>query len=287
MEVSGTSTAQYTPERLNVIKATCLTVALALGDDICRDEIVIVGGLVPALLYGAGADPVLGAHVGTNDLDLALDLVILDRERYEQIRELLLRAGFKPDESQEGALIRQRWRHAEANSTVDFLMPLSQEADLSSRGKLQHLTADFAAIKMLGLDLALQNKVMIEMGGRDLQNRQVTRRVPVCAPHVFVMLKAIAMKNRDKQKDAYDLYYVLRHADGGASGLGQRLRDFEEHAAFGEMIASLQRDFETVDSRGPMDVCAFLGETGSDDLAADVLANVQDLMRSLQPIDGQ
>jgi hypothetical protein len=286
MEVTGTSAAEYTLERLNLIKATCLTVALALGDEICRDEIVIVGGLVPALLYGEGADPLLGAHVGTNDLDLALDLVILDSERYEQIRDLLTRAGFKPDESEEGALIRQRWRHADAKSTVDFLMPLSQGADPSGRGKLQSLTGDFAAIKMLGLDLALQNKVMIELEGRDLQNRQVKRNVPVCAAHVFVILKAIAMKNRDKQKDAYDLYYVLRHADRGAAGLGQQLEAFREHAAFAEMIASLRRDFETIDSRGPMDVCAFLGETGNDDLAADVLANVQDLLRVLQPVDG-
>ena len=273
----------YTPERLNLIKATCLTVVLALGDEICRDEIVIVGGLVPALLFGEGSDPLLGAHVGTNDLDLALDLVILDGDRYEQIRELLTRAGFKPDESQGGALIRQRWRHTDTKSTVDFLMPLTQGDGPSSRGKLQNLTGDFAAIKMLGLDLALQNKVPIELTGRDLQGRQVKRSVPVCPSHVFVILKAIAMKNRDKQKDAYDLYYVLRHADGGAAGLGQMLRDFLEHVAFAEMIESLERDFKTIDSRGPMDVCAFLGEAGNDDLAADVLANVQDLLRVLRP----
>lgn len=94
------------------------------------------------------------------------------------------------------------------------------------------------------------------------------------------------MKNRDKQKDAYDLYYVLRHEDGGATGLGQQLHGFRGHPALGEMIASLPRDFETIDSRGPMDVCAFLGETGNDDLAADVLANVQDVLRVLQPTDG-
>jgi hypothetical protein len=286
MEVTGTSAAEYTPERLDLVKATCLTVALALGDDICRDEIVIVGGLVPALLYGDRADPVLGTHVGTNDLDLALDLVILDNERYEQIRDLLNRAGFQPDQSKEGALIRQRWRHAHAESTIDFLMPLGQGADPGSRGKLQSLTSDFAAIKMLGLDLALQNKVMIELEGRDLQDRQVKRSLPICPPHVFVLLKAIAMKNRDKQKDAYDLYYVLRHADGGPGRLGQMLRDFREHVAFSEMTDSLQRDFETIDSRGPADVCAFLGEIGNDDLAADVLANVQDLLRSSERTEG-
>ena len=115
-------------------------------------------------------------------------------------------------------------------------MPLGPRADPSNRGKLQSLTGDFAAIKMLGLDLALQNKVMIELEGRDRQNREVKRSVAVCPAHVFVVLKAIAMKNRDKQKDAYDLYYVLRDADGGAAALGQMLLDFRAHAAFAEMI---------------------------------------------------
>jgi len=280
--MTGSRASDYTPERLDLIKATCLSIAVALGDEACRNEIVIVGGLVPALLYGGKSDDLVGEHIGTNDVDLVLDLVILDKDRYEEVRMQLMRAGFTPDITEAGAVVRQRWHHAETGSKVDFLMPLADDLP-EQRGRLQNLTGDFAAIKMLGLDLALQNKIMLELEGRDLQKRLVSRSLPLCSPEVFVVLKAIAMKNRDKPKDAYDLYFVLRHVDGGPVRLGATLSTLGEHVALREAVESLERDFETVDSRGPKDVCSFLGDPENDELAADVLANVRDLLKTLRP----
>lgn len=50
---------------------------------------VIVGGLVPTLLY-QNVKPAwdYGGHAGTHDMDVALDLVILEKERYEAVAEL-------------------------------------------------------------------------------------------------------------------------------------------------------------------------------------------------------
>jgi hypothetical protein len=280
--VSYLSAGDYTNERLTIAKATCLSVAIALGDEICGEEIVVVGGLVPALLYGVAAGP-LGNHVGTNDLDLALDLAILASKRYNEIRELFLRAGFRPDRTETGTLMRQRWRHEKRGSTVDFLIPVDPNDDPRGRGKLQSLARDFAAIRMLGLDLALQQKIMIGVKGRDLQERYSERTLPICSPHIFVVLKAIAMKNRDKNKDAYDLLYVLASEPGGPQCVASRLVDSRRHPAVREMVESLERDFATIDSRGPKDFCAFLGEPENEDLAADAMANVQDLLRALRP----
>jgi hypothetical protein len=93
-----------------------------LGDDLLR-ETVIVGGLVPSLLYtDAIPSAETGPHVGTLDVDLALDLVILEEDRYEDMAERLARAGFVPDTNPEGNIIRQRWR-TQNGVSVDFLMP--------------------------------------------------------------------------------------------------------------------------------------------------------------------
>jgi len=65
---------EYTPEMLEQMRSICLTIAAALGD--LMDDIVIVGGLVPALLSPPaveGGDP-YGAHVGTADVDVALSV---------------------------------------------------------------------------------------------------------------------------------------------------------------------------------------------------------------------
>ncbi len=269
MELAGNSARDYRPEAIARVKATSLTLAQVLGDDLLR-ETVIVGGLVPSLLYtDAIPSAETGPHVGTLDVDLALDLVILEEDRYEDMAERLARAGFVPDTNPEGNIIRQRWR-TQNGVSVDFLMPPVPPD--KNGGKLRHLTREFAASTMRGLDLALAHAVQVTLEGTDLEGRNVTRSVPVCAPHLFIALKGLAIANRDKHKDAYDLYYVLKHDDRGPEALGKMLAAFSDQLPVTDAIGVLDRDFQSVDGRGPVDVCRFLDRDGDEELSGDVLA---------------
>jgi len=91
------------------------------------------------------------------------------------------------------------------------------------------------------------------------------------------------MANRDKAKDAYDLYFVLLNNPGGPESVGAWLGHVT-HAAIDKAIESLRRDFVTIDDRGPKDVCRFLDEIVDEDRAANVLAQVTAL---LEAFDGQ
>ena len=108
MEMSGRSISEYTPTKLVQVKSTCLSIAQILGDTIQTDA-VIVGGLVPTLLYEE-VEPAweFGIHAGTHDMDLALDLVILEEERYENVAACLKRGGFSPDRNEKGNITGQR-----------------------------------------------------------------------------------------------------------------------------------------------------------------------------------
>ena len=269
MEVSGNFAHEYSSEAITRVKATCLTLAQVLGEALLR-QTVIVGGLVPTLLY-ADAIPSAetGPHVGTLDVDLALDLVILEEDLYEDMARRLSRAGFAPDANAKGNATRQRWR-SQNGVSVDFLMPPVPPDEQG--GRLQNLTGAFAASTMRGLDLALTHALRITLRGTDLEGRSVTLRIPVCAPHLFIALKALAMANRDKHKDAYDIYYVLKHDERSPKILGTMLAEFADQPPVADAIGVLDRDFQNVDGRGPIDVCRFLGRAGDEDLAADVLA---------------
>jgi hypothetical protein len=277
--MNGKSISEYTAEKVALVKATCLSVAQALGDDI-QESAVIVGGLVPVLLYPE-VQPAweFGSHAGTHDVDLALDLVILERERYENVAASLRRSGFTPDTNESGNTVRQRWR-AENGALVDFLMP-PVPPDIKG-GRQQPLTKDLAAFTMRGLDLALRHRVLVPLEGRDLEGRAVRRSLPVCPAEVFVMLKALALAGRDKPKDAYDLHYVLLHDARGPQGLGAALRALMPHPAIEAAVASLKRDYQEVDGRGPRDVCSFLGERANDDLAGSALAFVLDFVSAVE-----
>lgn len=140
-----TTAAGYRAEETAQVTAACLTLAGALGD--LADEPCIVGGLVPSMICDAPVDPSAlgsGAHVRTNDVDVALEVSVLDDEHYKEIASRLRGKDFAPDTKESGAIVRQRWRWRDQKVTVDFLIPPSAGTD-PDKVRVPNLEHDFAA----------------------------------------------------------------------------------------------------------------------------------------------
>lgn len=269
----------YSHEELEQVKAACLTIAVTLGaylQDIC-----IVGGVVPALLIDAGRGDGDALHPGTNDLDVALALAVLDDERYAEISARLRAEGFEPDVNEAGNVTVQRWRLENLRVTVDFLIPPAPGHDAG--GRVQNLEGDFGALITPGLQLAFDECVAIELAGHTLKGERVRRTIPVCGPAAFVVLKALAFGDRGEPKDAYDIVYVIRHTPGRGQAIADRLsRHAEGHTTtVARALALLARDFDGPDGLGPQRAAHFtVAEPHElDDAAADAYGYVDDLMK--------
>lgn len=264
----------YPAGQLEKVRASCLSLASVLGD--LLGEIVVVGGLVPSLLIEAeGAE----RHVGTLDVDLGLEVALLDSGRYHTLAERLRGSGFSPDRNEEGNVTRQRWRHISTGATVDFLMPPVTGA--VAAGTLQNLEGDLAAVVTPGLPLAFRDRQHVRMSGRTLVDEAITRDVPVCGAGAFVVLKALAFRNRGENKDAYDLWYVLSHFGAAVEDVAARLRPLLDDANAASAVRFLGEDFATLDSVGPSRAAAFLLRERDDAFRADVARLVARLLRSL------
>lgn len=271
-----TTAIGYTPAHLEQVRATCLQLASVLGD--LLDDLVIVGGLVPSLLIDAahaGDDP----HVGTTDLDLGLQVALVDSGRYHALAERLRRSGFEPDTNEQGNMTRQRWRHRQTTAKVDFLMPPLQAGQRG--GTLQNLEQDLAAVVMPGLRLAFRDREAIHIEGRSLQGESLRRSVPVCGAGAFVVLKALALRLRGENKDAYDLYYVLRHYGSAVEDVSRRLAPLLDDTDAMRAVGYLREDFATVDSVGPVRAAIFLGFQPDEGFRADVIGLVARFLRGL------
>ena len=243
--------SDYKREDLELVRQTCLYVATKLGD--LLDDLVVVGGLVPSLLIPdeslpAGED----VHIGTTDLDLGLSLALLDTKRYEDLSLRLYRADFKPDENEEGNPTLQRWKIAPTTDlkvTLDFLIPPSLAADKG--GDLRNIQKDLAAVITPGLRLAFRDKQKVSLKGFTLLGEKANRDIWVCGPGAFVVLKALAFDQRGENKDAYDLYFVIRNygrsIDDVCRCISPLLKEVETKKAF----AILNRDFLEPDGIGP------------------------------------
>ena len=272
--------SEYSSEQAELVRATCLYVATKLGD--LMDELVVVGGLVPSLLIDpTGLPEGTQAHVGTMDLDVGLTLALLEEGRYRTLTERLRNAGFTQDETDEGLPTRQRWRISARTGTVtvDFLIPPSRETDQG--GKLRDIERDFAAIISPGLRLAFEDRRRVRIDGKTIFGENASREVWVCGPGAFVVLKALAFRGRGENKDAYDLYYLVRNYGGGVEDVVASLLPLLEDAEARQAIEVLRNDFLDHDGTGPRRVATFLVGRSDDEIQADVIGFIKRLLDQL------
>lgn len=271
--------AGYAPGQRLLVQATCLYVATKLGD--LMQELVVVGGLVPSLIVDQAAlPPGAEPHVGTMDLDLGLAIAVLDGHRYQELADRLRRSGFAPDVNASGNPTRQRWRIGEPIPvTVDFLIAPSSPDDRA--GHLRNMEADFAAIITPGLPLAFRDRLHVPLNGTTLLGEQASRNVWVCGPAAFLVLKALAFENRGENKDAYDLFYVLRNYGTGPEAIARAFIPLREAPESRKALEILRRDFTSHDGVGARRVAAFLTGDRDDVIQADVVGVVEALLSSI------
>ena len=100
----------------------------------------------------------------------------------------------------------------------------------------------------------------------------------VAGPAAFVVLKALAFRSRGENKDANDLFYVLRHLRAGLTDVVRRLEPHAEDPCAREALGVLQEDFAEMDSVGPRRVAEFMIGVQDDALQADVQGLVLDFL---------
>jgi hypothetical protein len=267
--------AGYGAEQLEQVRSVCLYVATKLAD--LRDDWVIIGGLVPSLLIDQQRLSAVERHVGTLDVDLGLQLGILAEEGYREITVRLREAGFGPDSTEAGNLVRQRWKHSSATvATVEFLIPPATPGQHG--GSLQNLERDFAAVVAPGVDLAFRDRRLVTLSGTTLLGESASRDVFVCGPGAYVVLKALAFAGRGANKDAYDLFYVLQHYEGGLAEIAASIQQLRGERAVSDALAVLDREFRRVDATGPTRTGVFLGLM-TDEFRAHVVGLVDALLR--------
>ena len=87
---------------------------------------------------------------------------------------------------------------------------------------------------------------------------RATREIWICGPGAYVVLKALAFSLRGENKDAYDLFYVLRNYGAGVGEIVEHLDPMRTDPAATEAMAILRRDFTAHDGPGPIRVAKLL-----------------------------
>ena len=207
------SARDYDGRTARAVKSVLVEIGQLLGS--FKGKFALVGGAVPWLLLDTAEMP----HLGTVDVDLALDPKALANGEYVSLVEALQKRGYA---HRAGLRRFQRVRTvpmpdggAGIDIIVDFLMPRHAEVAVNK----PPLIGEFAAQRADGADLALRFCQMVTLDGFMPNGTRNQVSLAVASIPALLAMKGYALSNRMKPKDAYDIHYSIRHDPGGLDPL--------------------------------------------------------------------
>ena len=266
----------YDAIQVEAARSVMLELVHLLGE--YRDDIVVVGGWVPALLIPQ--DKV--RHIGSMDVDLALNHKTLRDPGYKSIRNLLLGRGYRQDDDQPFIF----WRTIMVGER-----PMEIEVDLlageyegTARKHRTQEVQDVRARKARGCELAFLFAAEVPIEGTLPDGARDKGTVRIAAIIPFLAMKGMAMATRLKEKDPWDVYYCVKNYPGGPDALSAEFAPHIEHGLVKEGLRHIAEKFASPDHTGPKSVANFDELADPEERAIiqrDAYERVQDLIRRL------
>lgn len=241
-----------------------------------RDDIRIVGGWVPDLMFpGEG-------HVGSVDVDLLINHIKLKDSGYLTMAKILLQNGYKEHPEKYFSFVKQvRIDGITYDVDVDILAGMYGGTQKKKRS--QHVQG-IKALKATGGDFAFKfDPQTVRIEAERIDGALDVARINVIAVVPYFVMKASAM-GRGKAKDAYDLYFLIKHYQTGVDGLAKLFEDYKDSKIILQMKEKLAEKFASPNHAGPADVAAFLDLEDEEEIAfikRDAFEQMQALIKSI------
>ena len=223
---------------------------------------VVVGGWAPDLLMpDAGRK-----HIGSIDVDLALDAEKLKDGRYAKLLKLLLDTGryHRGDKSfQFITNVTLDDGGPPVSVDVEFLAP----SDVKILRNRPRLIDDFRVLQFPACAAAFQSPVDTEIIGRMTSGAENRVRLRVASLADLTIMKAHAIGGRDKPKDVYDLCYCLDESPGGIEALSDEWLKRRDNLLAEQAIVILREKFATVNHCGPRQLAIFYDSQDEEEAA--------------------
>jgi hypothetical protein len=256
-----------------------------------RNQIVLVGGWVPYFLLEkytpSGSE--YDQHVGSLDIDIALDASSIPTDAYKTILEILDERGFYHRKDKLGKdvpasfLKRVTFKDGEEIEVqIDFLAP---EYGGAPEKRRHQVIQDMLARKGRGTDIVFDQTELIRLSGPISTGANIEMDIKVANVTACFVMKGIALGERTSEKDAYDLYMLARYYKEGPESVLSELRKLENHGLMKEALRNIEEQFKDVKSIGPVSVATFMGITEKDEyerITRDAYELLQFIIRGMK-----
>jgi len=238
----------YNKLTVEAAKSVLLELVHLLGE--YRDHIVLVGGWVPEFIVSSADNP----HVGSIDVDIAIDHREILGDAYRTIQELLLSRGYRQG-NQPYIFFRELTIDGQqVKVEIDLL---SGEYEGTGKSHRHQKIQGVLARKARGCDLAFEAPVKVTVEGTLPGGGQDSVQVQVASIVSFLAMKGMAIEDRLKEKDAWDIYYCLKYFPGGVEALVEKFLPYAGSVLVKEGLEKIGKIFTSEDHVGPKFVADF------------------------------
>jgi hypothetical protein len=275
------SAAAYDDRTTAAVKAVLLEIGQILGS--FQGKFAVIGGAVPWLLL-ENQDM---RHVGTLDVDLGLDAEALGDGEYAALVEALMGNGYQQRADLRRFQLVRQVPTADSGGPIDVVVDFLRPFDAEIVKNVPPLISEFAVQQASGAELALRFYKLVAITGSMPEGGTNRVEIAVASIPALLAMKGFAIRNRHKQKDAYDIYYCIRNYPGGIEALAEDCRPVLAHKEGEQGYRCIAEKFDDQDGYGPTSVRRFvhdtqiLGERTADQWQLDAFGQVDAWLRAL------
>lgn len=251
------SANDYDDRTTAAVKSVLVEIGQILGS--FKGKFAIIGGAVPWLLLSQADIP----HIGTTDVDLSLDAEALGDGEYAHLVEALRENGYHQRDRMKRFQLVRTVPATDGGPAIDVVVDFLMPRDVEIIKNVPPLINQFAVQRADGAELALKFYKMVAIDSDMPDGGTNSVRIAVASIPALLAMKGFAINNRLKRKDAYDIYYCIRHFPGGINALVEACLPLLENEQARAGYAHIENKFDTVDGFGPTSVRQFVENSDS------------------------
>ncbi len=250
--------SEYSPRQTEAARRVLMDLGQVLAA--FEDCLVVVGGWVPDLLIKDAEE----RHVGSIDVDLALDAARLTEGRYAKLIEALLNTR-RYHQAEESFKLLTRIDLNDGGPPVHVDVDFLKASEVKLKKNRPKLTDRFRPLDADGCVAAFDHPELVVLAGPMPTGAKNKVQFRVASVADFLVMKSYALKKRDKPKDAYDICYCLDYYPGGAFKIAEAWNTQPRRRHVSEAIEILKEKFGELDAYGPSQVIEFHNSTDNEE----------------------
>jgi len=178
-------------------------------------------------------------------------------ETYQTLLASLSKNGYIQDSKQPFRFFRTVEMPGDFDAMIEVDL-MAGEYGGTGKGRRTQPIQDARARKARGCDLAFLKPVMVTIKGRRPGGGRDSAVVRVAGIVPFMVMKGMALFERMKEKDAYDIVYCIEHFPGGLEAMAEEFGVLARNRLVQEGLGKIRSKFATIEHVGPKWVAEFL-----------------------------